>query len=71
MGVLYYLALVLGLFCGCWVMMGEHAARWMFMTVHFGCAMAVLLLYMRELLSRRLVEARSLDTTTSSHKLQS
>ena len=71
MGVLYYLALVLGLFGGCWVMVGEYTARWLFMTVHFGCAMAILLLYMRELLSRRLAEAQSLETTTSSRQLHS
>jgi uncharacterized membrane protein len=71
MGVLYYLALVLGLFGGCWVMVGEYTARWLFMTVHFGCAMAILLLYMRELLSRRLAEAQSIETTTSSRQLHS
>ena len=71
MGVLYYLALVLGLFGGCWVMMGKDTARWLFLTVHIGCATAVLLLYMREVLSRRLVEAQSFDTITSSHRLHS
>jgi hypothetical protein len=70
-GVLYYLALVLGLFGGCWVMMGKDTARWLFLTVHIGCATAVLLLYMREVLSRRLVDPQSFDTTTSSHRLHS
>lgn len=71
MGVLYYLALVLGLFGGCWVIMGKDTAHWLFLTVHIGCATAVLLLYMREVLSRRLVEAQSLNNTTSSHNLHS
>jgi hypothetical protein len=51
-GVLYYLALVLGLFGGCWVMVGKDTARWLFLTVHIGCATAVLLLYMREVQSQ-------------------
>jgi len=71
MGVLYYLALVSGLFGGCWVMMGEYTAQWLFMTVHLGCAMAVLLLYMRELPRRRLAEAPRLDPSTSSYRLHS
>ena len=71
MGVLCYLALVLGLFGGCWVMLGKDTARLLFLTVHIGCATAVLLLYMREVLSRRLAEAQSFDTIASSHKLHS
>jgi|GEM_PF-4363423 len=71
MGVLCYLILVLGLFGGCWVMVGEQIARWLFVTVHLGCAMAVLLLYFSELLNRPLVEAQSLESTPSSQKLHS
>lgn len=71
MGVLCYLVLVLGLFGGCWVIVGEQTARWLFVTVHLGCAMAVLLLYCRELLNRHLVEAQSLDPDPSSRKLHS
>jgi hypothetical protein len=70
-GVLCYLALALGLFGGCWVMLGKDTARWLFLTVHIGCATAVLLLYMREVLSRRLVEVKSFDTIASFHKLHS
>ena len=71
MGVLCYLVLILGLFGGCWVMVGEQTARWLFVTVHLGCATAVLLLYFSELLNRRLVEAQSLESTPSSQKLHS
>jgi len=65
MGVLYYLALVLGLFGGCWAMVGEHTARWLFVTVHLSCAAAVLLLYIRELLFRHLAEAQNVETSSS------
>lgn len=71
MGVLCYLVVVLGLFGGCWMVVGEQTARWLFVTVHLGCAMAVLLLYIGELSGRHLVEAQSLDSATSSRKLHS
>jgi len=71
MGVLYYLALVLGLFGGCWAMMGEHTAQWLFVTVHGACVTAVLLLYMKEALIFRLPEVRSVETTHSSRELHS
>ena len=71
MGVLYYLALVLGLFGGCWAMVGEHTAQWLFVMVHGVCVTAVLLLYMKELFIRRLAEARSVETTTTSPELHS
>ena len=71
MGVLYYLALVAGLFGGCWALVGEDTARWLFVTVHVGCAMAVLLLYMKESMIRRLAETQNIGTATSSQNLQS
>lgn len=71
MGVLCYLVVIFGLFSGCWLMVGEQTARWLFVTVHLGCAMAVLLLYLGELSSSHFAEAQNLDPTNPSRKLQS
>jgi len=71
MGVLYYLALVVGLFGGCWIAVGEDTARWLFGIVHVGCATAVLLLYMKESMIRHLADTQSVGPATSSQKLHS
>jgi hypothetical protein len=71
MGVLYYLALVLGLFGVCWALVGEHTARWLFISVHSVCATVVLLLYIREMLIRRLADTQRVETSSISHKLHS
>jgi hypothetical protein len=71
MGVLYYLALVLGLFGVCWALVGEHTARWLFMMVHGVCATAVLLLYMKETLIRRVAETRRTDPAAVSRTRRS
>jgi len=70
-GVLYYLALVGGLFWGCWIVVGEDTARWLFVIIHVGCATAVLLLYMKEAMIRRLTETQNGGTAPSSQKLHS
>ncbi|MBM4258203.1 MAG: hypothetical protein FJ147_20200 [Deltaproteobacteria bacterium] len=71
MGVLYYLALVLGLFGGCWVLVGENTARWLFITVHSACVSSVLLLYIKETLAPRLTTPRTVETATVSHHRRS
>lgn len=71
MGVLYYLALVVGLFGGCWIVVGEDTASWVFGIVHVGCATAVLLLYMKESMFRHLVDPQNVGPVTSSQKLPS
>jgi hypothetical protein len=71
MGVLYYLALVLGLFGVCWALVGEHTARWLFMMIHGVCATAVVLLYIKETLIRRLAETRRAEPTNVSHNRHS
>jgi hypothetical protein len=71
MGVLYYLALVVGLFGGCWIVVGEDIARWLFGIVHVGCATAVLLLYMKESMIRQLADPQNIGPATSSRKLPS
>ena len=68
MGVLWYLVVVLGLFSICWMVAGEQTARWLFILVHLGCATAVLLLYVSEVSTRRVIETQRLDSAPSSQK---
>jgi hypothetical protein len=71
MGVLYYLALVGGLFAVCWVVAGENIARWVFGVIHVSCATAVLLLYIKESTVCHLAEPQNVGPTTSARKLHS
>ena len=71
MGIACYLALILGVFGGCWVVEGGPTTSLLFVTVHGGCATAVLLLYVRELSFCHVTEARSVETATATRKLHS
>ena len=67
MGILYYLIVSLSLFVACWVVAGGKLTQWMFVSIHLCCVAAVLLLYAREILRSRFIEAQELRRTDSPH----